>query len=63
MEQNKMTNKVAALIARVGVDNCLAAAEYYRNGEGSSTVAFYLSLHHRTASAAMDAGLLLPSVR
>ena len=63
MEQNKMTKKVAALIARVGVTKCLAAAEYYRDGNGSSTVAFCLSLHPRTASAAMDAGLLLPSVR
>lgn len=49
-----------AVLAKVGVQLCLEAAHYARRGEGCSTVGFYLGLHWKTASTAMNVGLLLP---
>jgi hypothetical protein len=56
-----MNSSHLRIISRLGIDVCLAAAHYARRGEGCSTVACYLGLHWRTASAAMNAGLALPS--
>jgi hypothetical protein len=58
-----MKNKHIKIISKLGVETCLEAASLARRGEGCSTVAACLGLHWKTASAAMDAGLALPSVR
>lgn len=57
-----MNKKYIEIIQRLGVKTCLLAAYYYRQGEGCATVGFYLNLHYKTASLAMDAGRLLPSI-
>ena len=47
------------IVAKVGVENCLYAADLARKGEGCSTVGFLLGLHWKKASLAMDAGRML----
>ncbi len=53
---------VRALRPKVSINELLYAAERLDAGNGSSTVAFELGIHYRTASLAMDAGRLLPRV-
>ena len=58
-----MTKQNLKTIAKVGIQKCLEAAEMYREGNGCSNIGFCLSLHWKTASAAIDAGLKLPFTR
>jgi len=55
-------SRLASLVSKHGVNLALEAA--YENrvvGNGSSTIAFENGLHHRTASALVDAGVILPN--
>lgn len=62
METN-ITKQNLKTLSKVGVQKCIEAAEMYREGNGCNTIGFCLSLHWKTASAAIEAGLKLPVVR
>lgn len=53
----KFTTKTNRAIKAYGVDVCREAFRLHKeNGEGASTVGFYLGLKTRQADAAIDAG-------
>ena len=66
METNNtpaLTKSQLNVLAKIGVSSALEAGEHAAHGEGCNTVGFYLSLHWKTASTAMDIGRILPSLR